>query len=374
MVLPTFPKFLMDRIMGAGEGIVNAVTGDRNASATATSGAARRAVEYGIRSDQSLSPEQRSQLMAWLQGQPLLDPNLVEWVNSATMGQPVEGAGPKASGPVVPVAGNQIASGGGIDAGMDNGIGGGGPQGTAAAVAAAQQAAQKVQAKAPPVPNATQTPPAPNLPSTGNAGGAAPAAGAVPGMKPWQNDDSGRALLDGGTDQMMRFIQRENGLDPERGGIASNFFAKTNAPVIAALQQLYDRLPGNSIPDYLQVGDNFANFGKKFITPGQSGLATARDYAAQIAGDGEFAQYLGGVEDTDQMAALMNLGVLKNAGSRGLRKAWESRQTQNLINRYEDGEMGLMPGSSYNQNGGSFTKFLAANPQLAQQLFGYMPR
>lgn len=68
----------------------------------ASSGAGRRAVEYGIRTDRGLSTQDRSLLMVWLNGESLLDPRLVLWVNAATMGHPVEGAGPMAQGSAVP--------------------------------------------------------------------------------------------------------------------------------------------------------------------------------------------------------------------------------------------------------------------------------
>jgi hypothetical protein len=64
----------------------------------AAAGAGRRAVEYGIRTDRGLSTQGRSQLMAWLNGDPLLDPRLAAWVDAVTMGHPVEGAGPMAQG------------------------------------------------------------------------------------------------------------------------------------------------------------------------------------------------------------------------------------------------------------------------------------
>lgn len=62
------------------------------------SGAGRRAVEYGIRTDLGLSTQDRSLLMAWLNGDPLSDPRLVAWVDAATMGYPVERAGPMERG------------------------------------------------------------------------------------------------------------------------------------------------------------------------------------------------------------------------------------------------------------------------------------
>jgi hypothetical protein len=64
----------------------------------AAAGAGRRAVEYGLRTDRGLAAQDRSPLMAWLNGDPLLDPRLVAWVDAATMGHPVEGAGPMARG------------------------------------------------------------------------------------------------------------------------------------------------------------------------------------------------------------------------------------------------------------------------------------
>lgn len=68
----------------------------------AVAGAGQRAVEYGIRTDRGLSTQDRSLLMAWLNGAPLLDPRLVAWVDAATMGHPVEGAGPMARGSAIP--------------------------------------------------------------------------------------------------------------------------------------------------------------------------------------------------------------------------------------------------------------------------------
>ena len=68
-------------------------TADGTSYGSYAPGAGRRAVEYGIRTDRGLATQDRSLLMAWLNGNPLLDPRLVSWVSSATMGHPVEGAG-----------------------------------------------------------------------------------------------------------------------------------------------------------------------------------------------------------------------------------------------------------------------------------------
>ena len=84
-----------------GAGFAPADTADARASSSGSPvslGAGRRAVEYGIRTDRGLAARDRSLLMAWLNGAPLPDPRLVAWVDAATMGHPVEGAGPMARG------------------------------------------------------------------------------------------------------------------------------------------------------------------------------------------------------------------------------------------------------------------------------------
>lgn len=330
-------------------------SGQSNSAPAPVTGDPRKAVEYMIHSDRSLTDAQRSQLMQWLQGQPLMDPALVEKVNSVTMGQPVEGAGTKIAGPANPLPGMNPG------AGLVDEFG---AQLTGPGAGTSQRPSEAgisfLRNEAPPPPPAV---------NTSNATTPPPPSNAPPGAGP--TDTSGAALLEN-PDIMMRYVAREAGLNPERGGMASNFFRNFTGPTVAALQGLYDFLPGQGEGmDYGQIGGNFANFGKSFITPGQSGLANARAYAAQIAGNPEFREMIGGVDDGTQMQRLEQLMALKNAGARGLRESWLNRQYENLVDRYQDSEMGLLPGATYGGYGGDFTKFLAQNPELAQRLFGF---
>lgn len=330
------------------------VAGERDPGATSgVSGVARKAVEQMIRTDGTLTEEQYTLLQQWLAGGDLADPRLIAKVMDATMGQPVEGAGRIAGAP-----------------GQEPGTRPASPLNDGS-IPFSQPATSAVRAATAP---ATGAPPVPNLPNTGNAGaagggGTTPTTPAAPGVLA---SDAGETLLED-REGLMRYIQRQAGLNPERGGMASEFFAQQHKPVINALATLYGDLPGQGDIDYGQVGNNFANFGKAFITPGQSGYGLARQYAGQIAGSADFGEMLGGVTDGEQMGYLENLMHLKNAGARGLKASWTARQMENLKNRYQDSEMGLM-GGAIGQYGGNFTKMLAENPELARRLFGYTPR
>lgn len=341
------------------------------------------------RIDPTLTPEQKAQLVTWLQGQaPLTDPTLYAWVTRGGESAAVPGAGPvqvpQAQQASAPSTRPGVGPTAGVPATTPPGVGGGQATGASAA-GGLYQNYQASKAKAlvgtggraigptegvnsnPVAPNATN--PTAAKPVTAQATSTPPAQEAppmvqqptAPGGGPLSTT-TGAALAGPSAlpDVQLREAVRQAGLDPNGGGLAAQYFAKLIQPIVASEGSLYGfGQPGGA--DYTQAGNFIGNLVKSFTTAGQNGYAGARSFAQNLLGNPNFTQQLGNVGDYQkQQQILQNLMPLLYGGSSGLEQAAAQHQADVGLSNYQDAAFGL---GGQQRFGGNFTQYLAQTPQ-----------
>ena len=332
------------------------------------------------RLDPALTPEQKAQLVTWLQGQaPLTDPALYAWVTRGGQTASIPGAGPvqvpQATQPApVPVApasnppgAPQSVAGTGQTAGAQ--AAGGLYQNY---IANQQKAASRPLAEnpikgpnagdnvtpAPPV-TATTTPNATNpteqKPPPAPTGGNVMTNPTVPGGG-GMTDIQGRALLGAAAqpDLQLREAVRQAGYDPYSGGLGAQFLAKIIKPVLAAESSFYG--VGQPNADYTQAGNFIGNLVKQFTTPGVNAGASVANFAHNLLGNQNVLNQIAQTGDwQQQQQAYQNLAALANFGQSDLGQAAASAQMDRLLGQYRDAALGLGGGPAFN---GNFSQFL----------------
>lgn len=341
------------------------------------------------RLDPALTPEQKAQLVTWLQGQaPLTDPALYAWVTRGGQTASIPGAGPvhvpQAAQPTPPTAPQQAlqTTAAPIRPTSPDGPGGAPGAGLYQNYIANQKAAASRPiaenpitgpnagdnvTPAPPAtaattPNATN-PTAPNPASSGSTGGstmATPATTnpAVPGGGDLSTV-TGQTLVGANAepDIQLREALRQAGYDPYSGGLGQQFLARILKPVLQAESSFYGF--GQPSADYTQAGNFIKNLVNSFTTKGVNAGAMAQQFAQNITSNPNFATMLAQIPDNQQQGALQNIAALRNYGKSDLEQAAASAQMDRLLGQYRDAAAGL-GGNAFN---GNFTQFVQNDPR-----------
>ncbi len=340
------------------------------------------------RIDPALTPEQKAQLVTWLQGQaPLTDPALYAWVTRGGQTASIPGAGPvhvpQAAQPTPPTAPQQALQTTAAPIRSTSPDGPGGAPGAGLYqnyIANQKAAAAKPLAEnpvtgpnagdnvtpAPPVtatttPNATNpTAPNPTTSTTPVAGDKTMANPATPGGG-GMTDITGRALLGGAAqpDLQLREAVRQAGYDPYAGGLGAQFLAKIIKPVLAAESSFYG--VGQPNADYTQAGNFIGNLVKQFTTPGVNAGASVANFARSLLGNQGVMNQIAQTGDwNQQQQAYQNLAALANFGQSDLGQAAASAQMDRLLGHYRDAALGLGGGPAFN---GNFSQFVQNDPR-----------
>ena len=229
---------------------------------------------------------------------------------------------------------------------------------------------------APPVtaattPNATN-PTAPNPANSSSTGGSVMA---TPPPVPSGNPNdlatvSGAALVGGSADQgaQLREALRQAGYDPDHLGLGGQFFAKLIQPTLAAEASVYGfGNPGGADPTKAQ--DFIGNLVRSFTTRGVNGAAQAAQYAQGIMGNPAFQQTLGDLpNDQQRQQVLQNLAGLVYGNRSSLEQSAAAANFDRALSQFQDAGYGL--GGVTDRYTGNFSQWLTtpAGQRLARMI------
>ncbi len=179
----------------------------------------------------------------------------------------------------------------------------------------------------------------------------------------------GRYLL-ADEDEALNQTLRGMGYDPTRGGRMAEFMQQTIAPELKNYAQLMAYANGGTGRiDHTAIGQNFANLGRQFTTPGVDAYAGMQSLGNSVMSNPAFQQQLAGLNNPDeQMQWLQRAQRAQMAGAHPLAAGALGDQTARLANQFRTAEFNAL-GNPAADPGLFYQWLLTQDPGLRGSLF-----